>query len=249
MRLLPYVFGVAVLAAPQLASAAIVYNSVDVSPSAFNSGNETTNSSWDWVDPTANGPNAAQFTIPYTQTLDFVSLVLSADAPTDGGSVMVYLLPDNKGAPPYTTVPDASTSTQGANGVLATFTGGTLLGTIADSTLARNSSIVTVNSNVVLSAGSYWIGLATSLLPGQSDPINGTYGSGQWWWTQPDASVPVTLNFNSIGGPAPFAVGGTGNPGGYELVVSTPEPATVALLGGAMAGLGFMRRRRNRRRA
>ena len=31
-----------------------------------------------------------------------------------------------------------------------------------------------------------------------------------------------------------------------RLAVNTPEPATVALLGGAMAALGFLRRRRNK---
>jgi hypothetical protein len=248
MRLLPYVFGFSILAAPLMANAAIVFDSVNISPAAFNSGSENSNTSWDWVDPTANGPTASQFSVPFVQTLDYVSLELSADAPSDGGSVMVYLLPDNgSGFPNYTTSTDIYGNT------ISTFVGGTLIGVIPDSTLSQQSALVTVDTDVVLAAGSYWIGLATSLLPGLSDPPPQiVYGSGQWWWSNPDASDPVTQNFNAIGSPGPFAVGGdpllTNNPGDYELVVSTPEPATVALLGGAMAGLGLLRKRRNMKR-
>jgi hypothetical protein len=39
----------------------------------------------------------------------------------------------------------------------------------------------------------------------------------------------------------------TGN--AFELQINTPEPASLALLGAAMTGLGFIRRRRARKAA
>ena len=135
------------------------------------------------------------------------------------------------------------------SGLLATFTNDTVLGTIANSSLTQTPSLVTITPDVALAAGTYWIGTETSLLPTSiDDPVNGTYGSGQWWWTNTDPSVPETLNFNSIGGEGPFAVGGVAKPGAYELIVeatvATPEPTTIAVLGGGLAGLGYFRRRK-----
>ena len=245
MRFLPLILGVSALLAPELAHATTIFDSVNVGAGIFNGGLETSNTSWDWVDPTANGPNASQFSVSYAQTLSSVSLELSADTPQDGGSLIVVLMRDNGGAPPFTTIPDSLTSSK----ELATFTNYTVLGTIQDSSLSKTSSLVTLNTNVSLSAGSYWIGTQTSLLPtaGNTNATTGNYGSGQWWWTQPGASVPLTNNFNSIGSVAPFAVGGTKNPGAYELIIDTPEPATIAILGGALAGMGYVRRKNAKR--
>lgn len=249
MRFLPLILGVSALLAPELAYATTIFDSVNVGAGVFNGGLETSNTSWDWVDPTANGPNASQFSVSYAQTLTSVSLELSADTPADGGSVVVVLMQDVSGAPPYTTISDPSTSSK----KLATLTDYTVLGTIQDSALSQTSALVTLNTDVSLSAGSYWIGTQTSLLPtaGNTNPTTGTYGSAQWWWTQPGASVPVTNDFNSIGTVGPFAVGGTTNPGAYELIINTsvptPEPATIAILGGALAGLGYVRRKNAKR--
>ena len=117
-----------------------------------------------------------------------------------------------------------------------------------NSSLTQTPSLVTI-TDVALAAGTYWIGTETSLLPTSiDDPVNGTYGSGQWWWTNTDPSVPETLNFNSIGGEGPFAVGGVAKPGAYELIVeatvATPDTTTIAVLGGGLAGLGYFRRRK-----
>ena len=56
---------------------------------------------------------------------------------------------------------------------------------------------------------------------------------------------PITNNFNSIGGAGPFAVGGANNPGDYELIVTTPEPASIAIPGASLAGIGYFRRRKS----
>ncbi len=257
MRFLPLILGVSALLGPELAHATTIFDSVNVGTGIFNGGLQSANTSWDWVDPTANGPNASQFSVSFAQTLNSVSLQLSAATPLDGGSLMVVLMHDVNGSPSYSTIPDPSTS----SGKLATFTNYTVLGTIQDSALSLSSSLITIKTNISLSAGSYWIGTQTSLLPtaGNTNPITGNYGSAQWWWSQPGASVPTTKDFNSIGSVAPFAVGGfasngTLNPGAYELMINTnapnspaPEPATLAILGGGLAGLGYFRGKKAKR--
>jgi hypothetical protein len=232
MRIWPILLGTAALLSPGLAGATTVFDSVDINPAAFNSGAQATNTSWDWVDPTANGPLGSEFSVSSPQTLSSVSLELSAELPTDGGSIVVTLLPDNGGSPAFTTTAGVST-----------FTGGTVIGTIADATLSTNSALVTLSADVDLTPGSYWIGLET---PPTATSGPDAYGSGQWWWSQPDPSNPLTNNFNSIGGAGPFVVGGSvSNPGDYELIVTTPEPASIAILGASLAGLGYFRRRKS----
>jgi len=87
--------------------------------------------------------------------------------------------------------------------------------------------------------GTYWIGLETPL----SDD---TYSSAAWWWTYTDASTAIGLDFNTNG---LFSFPDSAGP--YEMIVETstttaesaPEPGTFAILGGGLAGLGYMRRR------
>ena len=89
MRIWPILLGTAALLSPGLAGATTVFDSVDINPAAFNSGAQATNTSWDWVDPTANGPLGSEFSVSSPQTLSSVSLELSAELPTDGGSIVV----------------------------------------------------------------------------------------------------------------------------------------------------------------
>ncbi len=251
MKVLHLFFGVAIGLTPALARATTIYDSVNLTNTAdFNSGSDVTYSSWDRIDPTSNGPNASQFAVGYSQILSSVSLVLSASTPTDGGSLSVVLMSDNGGWPPISSVSDPYAT----YGTLTTFTNYTVLGTIADSSLSQTSSLVTIPTSVSLAAGTYWIGTMTSPLPTSStDPATEVFGSGQWWWTNPDASVPATYNFNSIGATAPFAAGGTSPYGAYELIVtsntsvSAPEPTTLAIFSCGIAGLGFVRWRKARR--
>lgn len=225
---------------PGLARATIVYDSVHVASGALNT-------DWDWVDPSAQGALAASFSLAYTQTLNSVSVELSADTPNDGGSFMVVLMSDVTGSPSYATDPVSH---------FVSFTHDIVLATISDSmlnqTLGGGPALLTIHSPIVLSAGRYWIGIETPQLPSSvalgQPPATGTFGSAQWWWTTPNPGGAVGLagqsNFNTLGGAGPFPVSGVTAFGAYELVVDTPEPATIAILGAGLAGLGYVRRRK-----
>lgn len=69
--------------------------------------------------------------------------------------------------------------------------------------------------------------------------------SAEWVYNANAAGVGTAnqLAFTDYYGGA-YPIDGTGVAGPFGVVVETPEPTTVALLGGAMAGLGFMRRRK-----
>ena len=184
-------------------------------------------------------------------TPDFsqVSMLLSADTPTDGGSVSVFLVPDDgTGSMGVAGNPQASTS----GGVFSGFSGATLVGTISDASLAATGTGTTLASLSVSPAiaasvsapnKAYWIGLELSA------------GSSAEWYFGPDSTGAGATNqsnwyaFSSAQGGGTGTVlnsfdasaGGVGGP--YALIVSTPEPAALAILGAGLAGLGYMRRR------
>ena len=234
-RVLPLFIGATVLLSHGIARATTIYDSVDINPADLNSGSDP-------VAPNLAGPNAASFASGLPQILSSVSLELSADNPSDGGSLSVVLMPDNNGEPPYSFVaaPGAGLPTNG----ITTFTGATVLATLLDSSLSSTPSLVTINTSVPLAVGTYWIGLETTLVPDSiSDPVAGTYGSAEWWWTYSDPNTAVGFEFNAIGGPYSFPAGA----GPYEMIVDTsltvPEPGTFSVLAGGLAGLGYIRRR------
>jgi hypothetical protein len=155
-----------------------------------------------------------------------ISLILSASNPTDGGSVMVYLVPDN-----------GTGGSPGVAGNPGPLQDAALLTTISDSSLSVDPSLVTINlsgsvaSSVSTENDEYWVwlqysdGSSTLWSYGDSD-IGGIGLTGQG---NVDESFP------------------TNNPdsdGVYDMVVDTPEPASLAILGGGLAGLGYLRRRK-----
>jgi hypothetical protein len=119
--------------------------------------------------PAGDGVNlmAASFSDPGTPNFNSVTLALTADSPSDGGSTMVYLVPDDgSGAPDVAGSPLL-------NGAGASFVDAVLLGTILDSSLdvsGTGPSLVklTVTPAEVASVTShtsddeYWIGLVAS---------------------------------------------------------------------------------------
>lgn len=203
---------------------------------------------------TVGSPLAQEFYLSAPATLTSLDLRLSdATAATDGGSLLVYLVPSNGLTSPLPT----------ATGT--TLAGATLLGTILDNSLPVSgangcvfgSASATINScNTVLSindyiptAGDYWIALTNG-----SDTNNGgtnTNSSGAVWWRSGDniglnaagldnAHVNMSGVLTSQAGDPPNA---------FELQVNTPEPASLALLGAGMAGLGLIRRRASKKSA
>jgi hypothetical protein len=254
MRILPLVFGVASLLSPGLASATTtIYDTVNIDPSAFNAGS-------DQLSPVIIGPNAASFQVPSAQTLNSVSLELSALNPNDGGSLTVALVsnivvPSKGNQPNNTTVTDTNLPTTG----ITTFTGGTVLATILDSSLSTTPSLVTISTAVTLTPGTFlWIGLETTQLPSSvlagDSAVGGTYGSAQWWWTDdnPGGAIGITgqLGFTAGGGPGSFPISGD-SPDAltpYEMILTTtagiPEPLAITIFGSGLAALGYLRRRK-----
>jgi hypothetical protein len=250
MRVLPLWISAAFVLSPAFAHATTIYDSVDLNPADFNGDSVS-------VDPTVNGPEAAEFSITSIQTLNLVSLELSAGSPSDGGSLTVELVLNSGTMPSYRfdPYPSAGFLTNG----ITTFPNATVLATILDSTLSTSPSLVSISTSVVLTPGSYWIGLESPQLPSSilagDTQVNGKYGSGQWWYSNdtdppPDSGVPGQLNFSSGDGPASFPIDGPdatfGGP--FEMILNAsqgaPEPGTFAILSSGLAGLGYFRRRK-----
>lgn len=207
----------------------------------------------------ADGPSdgatliAQSFSSPGTPDFNSVTLALTADAPTDGGSFMVYLVPDdasggvNIAGSPQLNLDSTNTTAIG-------FSGAVSIGTINDSQLAATGSSPTLVTLSIPSAtvtavtsltanNEYWIGIdatgSTSVEWSLSANANGVGTAGQ------------ALYNNVVGG---FGSANSIANGGYQMSVAsgatvspsnTPEPATLAIMGAGMAGIGFARRRRS----
>ncbi len=195
---------------------------------------------------TAIAASFAAPAVPVTQ----VGLLLSDLNPADGGSFSVYIVPDDgsggatgvAGNPTFT----STTPTSGFTG----FSGAELLGTLLDNSLTATPTLTdfAVTSLPSTLDGEYWVGLVPSSGSGAAWSYNdasqaanfiGTGGQSNWFFNQTDIAgngTPLGANVSTVASLAyPL--------GPYDLVVSAPEPMSIALLGVGMAGLGFARRR------
>ena len=180
-------------------------------------------------------PTAQEFFAPSATTITDMVFRLSDSAPTPGGSLLVYLVQNGTGNLP---------SSSGIS-----LTNDVLLGSILDSSLTSAASNVLftpsiAGSGTITAPGDYWIALVD----------NSTTDAAAWW----RAGDTIGLNVGNTGDSTSglynshvLAPGGTSmtsvNTNSFELQINTPEPASLALLGAGMAGLGIIRRRQNKK--
>jgi PEP-CTERM motif len=187
-----------------------------------------------------HAPMGDTFTAAFTETVSSVSVQLSDASGTssthvaDSGSVLVYLV-SNTGSLPSST------------GV--TLTHPILLGSILDSALLGGgvANNLTLATNATIAPGSYWL-----MLTSGSDPNNGNGNSvpSSVGWNEITAAgasntigLPST-NYSAYTNPNNNGFMDATNGFAFMAQVQAPEPASMAILGSGLIGLGLSRRRR-----
>ncbi len=161
-----------------------------------------------------------------------MGLLLAAESASTTGTTSIYLVAD-----------DGSSNTNGQSGLptiednsgnFTSFAGAQLIGTVTDKSLTSNFSLVSfwVKPTIVTQDQEYWVVAQSS-------------GNSSFAWALAnDASGVGTAGqayFNDYSGSNLLPA--ADDSGGYQLVVQTPEPAAIAILGGALVSFGIFRRK------
>jgi hypothetical protein len=185
-------------------------------------------------------PDAQQFHTPVATTISSMWFRLAGGPAPAGGSLFVYL------------VPDGASNLPSSSGL--SLTNVTLLGSIAESGLTTGASNIlftpTVGTGVISAPGNYWIALLdpnvsdTAVWERAGDQIGLNIGNNA---SNTNAGLYNSHVQLSNGVLSMMSV----NPNAFELQInvtdSIAEPASVAVIGLAMAGLGVARRRHIRK--
>jgi len=183
---------------------------------------------------------AQSFTVS-TPNFTSITLDLRASVPSDSGALTVYLVPDDGTGKETGIAGDPQFLKSG--GTFTRFANAAPVGTISDASIAVTPTLVSlpVAASTIAAVTAktfddeYWLAL---VLSGNSS-AEWNYNSG----TPAGFGTTGQAFFNNFDGGGSTSI----SSGAYELIVSTPEPMTIAVLWVGMAGLGYVRRRHLKR--
>ena len=164
-----------------------------------------------------------------------ISLQLAAGSASTNGSTMIYLVPDD-GSGHGNGIPGLPIF-ENSTGTYTNLIGSQLIGAISDSSLTSTFAPVSfwVRPIITTLDQEYWI-----------VAISSSKSSFEWSFAATDMGIGVAgqdyLNDAQTNGVPSDLLPTDNATGAYQFVIDTPEPATIAILGAGLAGLGCFRR-------